>query len=718
MLNAGTLRGGAGGAGGDSALTAGGGPGSSGGAGGAGITGSGLTITNSGAITGGNGGAGGGASTPGPAGAGGVGILGSGLTVINSGSITGGSAGGGGAQANAITFSGGTNVLELRSGSTINGNVVAVSGGSDVLRLGGSANATFDTSQIGAAAQYRNFAAFEKTGSSTWTLSNTTAATTPWTITSGTLAISSDANLGSVAGGLTLNGGTLRATANVTTARAVTLNAGGGTVDSNGQMVRFTTGITGSGGLTKTGAGALFLLANNTYTGGTTVNGGILHIGAEGGPSGSIVGTATVNGDDSHLAFLSTSSAGNLVITLNGGTGHFFGNSTGANATITANSASTWFVEQNGSGGQARFIVNAGGALDISPLATSGTTAGSIEGAGSFRLGSKQLTVGANNLSTTVSGVIADGGRDGGTGGSLVKVGTGTLTLAGNNTYTGPTTVNAGSLVVNGSLAGAVTVNSGGMLGGSGSIGGLVANNSTVAPGNSIGTLNVNGNFTQNGGTYQVEVNAQGQGDRINATGTATINGASVQVLAQSGTYARNTTYTILNATGGVSGAYSGVSSNFAFLTPTLVIRCQQRVPESGDEPDRLRARRAADANQFAVGAALDQSIASASGDFATVLGALADLSTHAGSARARYDQRPALCRLRHPEHQQQRAVHECARPADGERARRRRGRSAPGAGRRPARSRPATACGPVERLGRARWAVSAPCWATPMPRR
>jgi autotransporter-associated beta strand protein len=632
LLNAGTLRGGAGGAGGDSALTAAGGPGSSGGAGGAGITGSGLTINNSGAITGGNGGTGGGAATPGPAGAGGVGILGSGLIVTNSGSISGGSAGGGGAQANAITFSGGTNVLELRSGSTINGNVVAVSGGSDALRLGGSANATFDTAQIGAAAQYRNFAAFEKSGSSTWTLSNTTAATTPWTITSGTLAISSDANLGSVAGGLTLNGGTLRATANVTTARAVTLNAGGGTVDSNGQMVRFTTGLTGSGGLTKTGGGGLFLLANNTYTGSTTVNGGILHIGAEGGPSGSIVGTATVNGDDSHLAFLSTSSAGNLVITLNGGTGHFFGNSTGANATITANSASTWFVEQNGSGGRARFIVNAGGALDISPLATSGTTAGSIEGAGSFRLGSKQLTVGASNLSTTVSGVIADGGRDGGTGGSLVKVGTGTLTLSGNNTYTGPTTVNAGNLVVNGSLAGAVTVNGGGMLGGSGSIGGLVANNSTVAPGNSIGTLNVNGNFTQNGGIYQVEVNAQGQGDRINATGTATINGASVQVLAQSGNYAPSTTYTILRATGGVAGTYSGVTSNFAFLTPTLSYDANDvfltlSLGQTAFTPSFL----ALTPNQRAVGVALNQSVANASGDFAMVIGALANLSTIQG---------------------------------------------------------------------------------------
>ena len=248
----------------------------------------------------------------------------------------------------------------------------------------------------------------------------------------------------------------------------------------------------------------------------------------------------------------------------------------------------------------------------------------------SFRLGSKQLTVGANNLSTTVSGVVADGGRDGGTGGSLVKVGTGTLTLSGNNTYTGPTTVNAGRLVVNGSLAGAVMVNSGGMLSGNGSIGGLVANNSTVAPGNSIGTLNVNGNFTHNGGTYQVEVNAQGQTDRINATGTATINGASVQVLAQSGTYARNTTYTILNATGGVSGAYSGVSSNFAFLTPTLSYDANNVFLNLAMSQTAF-ASGARTANQFAVGTALDQSFANATGDFATVLGAIAELSTTQG---------------------------------------------------------------------------------------
>src|SRR5262249_12217795 len=89
--------------------------------------------------------------------------------------------------------------------------------------------------------------------------------------------------------------------------------------------------------------------------------------------------------------------------------------------------------------------------------------------------------------------------------GGLIKQGAGLLNLAGNNSYTGPTTVNAGALSVNGILASSVTVNSGGMIGGNGTVGGLVSNGGTFAPGNSIGTLTVNGNLVQNGGTYQVE---------------------------------------------------------------------------------------------------------------------------------------------------------------------------------------------------------------------
>ena len=84
---------------------------------------------------------------------------------------------------------------------------------------------------------------------------------------------------------------------------------------------------------------------------------------------------------------------------------------------------------------------------------------GSIAGNGTIYLGSKNLTVGGNQQSTVFSGVIADGraplpfdlqtGAGPFTGGSLTKVGNGTLTLTGLNTYTGGTNLNGGILAVN-----------------------------------------------------------------------------------------------------------------------------------------------------------------------------------------------------------------------------------------------------------------------------
>jgi hypothetical protein len=57
-------------------------------------------------------------------------------------------------------------------------------------------------SKIGAAAQYQGFGVFQKIGTSTWTLTNTTAAITGWNITQGTLAVSADNNLGAASGRL------------------------------------------------------------------------------------------------------------------------------------------------------------------------------------------------------------------------------------------------------------------------------------------------------------------------------------------------------------------------------------------------------------------------------------------------------------------------------------------------------------------------------------
>jgi len=163
-------------------------------------------------------------------------------------------------RADAITFAGGTNILELQAGSTITGNVVAFSS-ADTLRLGGSASASFDVSQIGAAAQYRNFGVFEKTGASTWTLTGSTTAVTPWTINQGMLVVSADSNLGAASGGLTFNGGTLQfgTSFNLANTRTITLAAGGGTIDTGGFNTTIAQGIGGVGGLTKAGAGDLTL---------------------------------------------------------------------------------------------------------------------------------------------------------------------------------------------------------------------------------------------------------------------------------------------------------------------------------------------------------------------------------------------------------------------------------------------------------------------------
>ena len=195
----------------------------------------------------------------------------------------------------------------------------------------------------------------------------------------------------------------------------------------------------------------------------------------------STAGTATIT-NNSILQFFNSSTGGNGTITNNGtlqlfdtsraGTAIITNNnlltfsnaSTPGNATIITNAAGATLFLANSTAGNARLIANIGGAVDFSGTAgragDKDVSAGSIEGAGNYELGGNTLTVGSNDLSTTVSGVIRDGGVSGGTGAALVKVGTGTLTLTGTNTYTGSTTINAGTLQLgNGGATGSIIDN-------------------------------------------------------------------------------------------------------------------------------------------------------------------------------------------------------------------------------------------------------------------
>ncbi|WP_047542039.1 autotransporter domain-containing protein [Pseudomonas simiae] len=164
--------------------------------------------------------------------------------------------------------------------------------------------------------------------------------------------------------------------------------------------------------------------------------------------------------------------------------------------------------------------------------------------------------------------------------GSLIKSGAGTLVLSGDSTYRGATTVNGGLLAVNGSLTSAVTVNDSGTLGGSGRIAALsVHPGGRVAPGNSVGTLQVAGDVNLGAGsTYAVELTPT-DSDRIVAGGRAILGGGNVTLALEnsptllSGAQAQSLIgrqYTILQAVGGIQGQFGQVLPDYLFLGGTL----------------------------------------------------------------------------------------------------------------------------------------------------
>lgn len=151
----------------------------------------------------------------------------------------------------------------------------------------------------------------------------------------------------------------------------------------------------------------------------------------------------------------------------------------------------------------------------------------------------------------------------------LAKTGPGLQKLSGNNTYTGLTTVQDGTLVINGTVAGNVLVNPHGILKGNGTIGASLINRGVVSPGESIGTLTVQGNYTNARGTYAVEINGKGESDLINVSEEAILNGGTVLASSSDGTFLFQQPYTIVTAAGGVTGTYSQATS-FAFIKPVL----------------------------------------------------------------------------------------------------------------------------------------------------
>lgn len=231
------------------------------------------------------------------------------------------------------------------------------------------------------------------------------------TVNAGILQISSDANLGTVPssptpGNVTLNGGTLQASANVTLSvnRGFQLGTSGGTIDTQANNVTVPAIVAGPGTLTKTGSGTLTLPGVNTYTSGTIVNGGTLAVSADSGLGG-VPSSPTTN------------------LTLNGGTLQW-----GSGFTANANRNIT--------------LGATGGTFDTNGF--NGTVAGAVSGSGGF------TKSGAGTL--TLSGAYTASGN--------VNVNTGTLVLP-NSASSSNINVASGAALNAGGSVGALTLASG-----------------------------------------------------------------------------------------------------------------------------------------------------------------------------------------------------------------------------------------------------------------
>jgi uncharacterized protein with beta-barrel porin domain len=233
-------------------------------------------------------------------------------------------------------------------------------------------------------------------------------------------------------------------------------------------------------------------------------------------------------------------------------------------------------------------------------IAANGNTtvfnAGTITGTGgvaiSFSSGGNTLTLGPGSvINGTARGFGADTFQLGGTGtdsfnaslfatqysgyATFNKIGASTWTLTGSNATAMPWTISGGTLVADGTLANStMTVSAGGTLAGSGIIGNTVITGGTLAPGspggNVFGPLSVLGNLSFTAAsTYMIQVSPASAG-RTNVTGIATLGGATVNAVFAAGSFVTKQ-YTIVNATGGVSGTFNpAVVSNMANLQSTL----------------------------------------------------------------------------------------------------------------------------------------------------
>ena len=384
--------------------------------------------------------------------------------------------------------SGAAGVLNLVNGGT----------GNTAVRVDPNVTATLGVTLNGAGT-------LAKLDSGTLVLNGANGYTGGTALNGGTLVVGNNSALGS--GALTAAAGTtLDSNAAVTLANAAVLNGALAVGGSN--ALTLNGDISGSGSLVKNGAATLALNGTNSYSGGTGLNAGQLVLGnndALGSGALTVGGAAQLDGGtDLQLANAINlggplSLAGSHDLALNGvvsGSGSLVKNGSGALLLTAANTYS--------------------GGTTLSGGTTTGST-NSLQGAivNNAALTFEQATDGTYTGNLTGTGV-------------LNKTGTGALLLTGNNTFTGTTNVNTGSLLVNGTLnSAAVQVASGATLGGSGTLGGAVnmADGSVLKAGAAT-PLSVGALALSSGTTLDFALGAPGASSTaVNVAGNLTLDG-------------------------------------------------------------------------------------------------------------------------------------------------------------------------------------------------
>ncbi|KAG6559777.1 Autotransporter beta-domain [Candidatus Rhabdochlamydia oedothoracis] len=380
-------------------------------------------------------------------------------------------------------------------------------------------------------------------------------------INGGFLIASQDSNLGDPSGGISFDGGTLKAQMSFSSARNVSL-LGLGTINVESNSTLTLSGIvSGDSSLIKSNSGNLILTGVNTYSGGTTIDQGILALSED----GTLVseGAVTINNTGSFDISGITASSQTI--------GDLSGSGTivlGTKTLIEGTSNNTSYAGVIS--GTGSFTKQGTGTLTLT--GDNSYTGGITVNAGVLVGNTTSLQQGIENNSTVVFDQAETGTYSGIISGSgiLTKQGPGVVNFTNDSSgfSSGTVNINAGTLLVNNKLGGAFTVATNAILGGGGTAIGNVTNNGSVQPGNSIGTLTIDGDYTQtDSGELVIEINEAGATDLLKVTGIATLDGA-LQVHPTPGTYSAGTIYTFLTAGTDptdptVNGEFSSNSSTY-----------------------------------------------------------------------------------------------------------------------------------------------------------